>query len=50
MKTVDPESYKIWSTLMFDLQYRETDYPFEEANVKSLQNIVENQVGFKYIN
>ena len=47
MKTVDPESYKIWSTLMFDLQYNETSYPFEEANVKEFAKYCRESGGFQ---
>ena len=47
MKTVDPESYKIWSILMFDLQYNETSYPFEEANVKEFAKYCRESGGFQ---
>ena len=46
LKTMDPESYKIWSTLMFDLEYRETSYPFHEDNVKEFIQFCKDSGGY----
>ena len=34
LEKLDKDAYKKWEALMFDLQYRETSYPFSWENVK----------------
>jgi len=46
LKELDKEAYDKWSALMFDMQYRETSYPFHENNVKEFAEFCKESGGF----
>jgi len=46
LKELDKDAYDRWSALMFDMQYRETSYPFHENNVKEFAEFCKESGGF----
>ena len=47
LEKLDKDAYKKWEALMFDLQYRETSYPFSWENVKEFGEFCAQSGGFE---
>jgi hypothetical protein len=47
LETLDKDAYKKWEALIFDLQYRETSYPFSWENVKEFGEFCAQSGGFE---
>ena len=47
LEKLDKDAYKKWATLIFDLQYGETSYPFSWENVKEFGEFCAQSGGFE---
>ena len=47
LEKLDKDAYKKWATLIFDLQYGETNYPFRWENVKEFGEFCAQSGGFE---
>ena len=47
LEKLDKDAYKKWEALMFELQYRETSYPFSWENVKEFGEFCAQSGGFE---
>ena len=47
LEKLDKDAYKKWATLIFDLQYGETSYPFSWENVKEFCEFCAQSGGFE---
>ena len=47
LEKLDKDAYKKWATLIFDLQYGETNYPFSWENVKEFGEFCAQSGGFE---